>query len=67
MCDYCKKVNNKLLIGCSDRDSGVDAQIHYWKKEKRAVLSVSGFYDGFVGIEGGEIEIKYCPMCGIKL
>lgn len=70
MCDYCEKVNNKPLVetvGEFSKNSGVKADILYWKKKKKASLSVFGWYDTYVGIESVELEINYCPMCGRSL
>lgn len=64
MCEYCEKVINKPLIESDSENSGIEVNIAYWKKKKKAQISAYGWFDSCVGIESVELEINYCPMCG---
>ena len=65
-CQYCKnKTKNDYIVQSNDRNSGVDAKVI--KNDGIALLAVSGWFDGFVGIEPCFASINYCPICGERL
>lgn len=59
MCEYCE--GGKFLGKSNNISEGVDAVIY------GASLRVSGWFDGFAGIEPIRIPIDYCPKCGRDL
>ena len=64
-CEYCKnKGTNRFLVQSKDMDAGIDAKI---VNLDQPYLFVSGWFDGFVGIQPILAPINYCPMCGRAL
>lgn len=65
-CPYCKnKVKNEYIVAPSNETDGIDMKII--RKDGIALLAVSGWYDGFIGIETRFAPISWCPMCGERL
>ena len=61
-CIYCEyKINSFIVDTPREKSNGLRVFITGEK------IKLTGWFDGFVGIEPIETEINYCPMCGRKM